>query len=242
MKKKILIVSIGLVIACLAGIVIILSLIQKQIPIMPSDSELIGEYFNQELPGYSSITVLDQQGTGSGDDPRLLTLRVVMDTGSKPTSCEGRLKFFISDPSYFNYAWNTLECEGQNFLIRMAQRALESELNFACHQEKIASLLTYWVQREKISIDKIANQNLRASVKNSVEENQQVADQIHLLDLSQMTTKDFDPSLPDEQKIVQYVLRCDGSIDQYLAKENITIYSQVTLTDGTYLEPPLDRP
>jgi hypothetical protein len=80
-------------------------------------------------------------------------------------------------------------------------------------------------------------------VKNSLEENRPIPDQIILLDLSQMRTKDFDPSLPDEKKIAQYVLRCDGTLDQYLAKENMTIYSKVPLDDGTYLDPPLfERP
>jgi hypothetical protein len=57
-----------------------------------------------------------------------------------------------------------------------------------------------------------------------------------------MRIKDFDPSLPDKQKIAQYVMRCDGTIEQYLDKENTTIYSQVPLDDGTYLDPPFEKP
>ena len=84
--------------------------------------------------------------------------------------------------------------------------------------------------------------NLHSLVKKSLEENKQVPDQIKLLDSSLMRIKDFDPSLPDEQKIAQYVLRCDGTIEQYLAKENTTIYSQVPLDDGNFLDPPFEKP
>jgi hypothetical protein len=155
MKKKILIISVGLVTVCIAGIAIILSLIPKQFPIMPGDDELIGDYFNQKLPGYSSITVLDRTGKGRGDEPRLLTLRVSLDTGSKQVSCEGILKFFISDPSYFSYTWNNLDCVGQNLLIRWMQLAIEREQNYPCHQDKIAFLLAYWVHKNVLTIEKI---------------------------------------------------------------------------------------
>jgi hypothetical protein len=242
MKKKVLIISLVSVLICLTGIVILWLLLPKQFPIMPSDNELISDHFDQKLPGFSNITILDRQGKGIGGDPRILTLRVSMDTGRKPVLCEGKLKFFISDPSFFNFTWNTLQCSGQYLLVRWAQLALQGEQNITCHPEKVATLLTYWVQNDGISIDKIADQNLHSLVKNNLEGNKQIADQILLLDLSNMRTKDFDPSVPNEQKIAQYVLRCDGTIDQYFAKENTTIYSQVTLDGGNYLDPPAERP
>jgi hypothetical protein len=238
MKKKILIITLVSVLICLTGIVVLWSLLPKQFPIMPSDDELISNRFDQKLPGFANITLLDRQGKGDGDDPRVLTLRVSMDTGRRPVLCEGKLMFFISDPSYLNFTWNKLDCSGQELLVRLAQLALQGERNYTCHQDKIASLLAYWVQNNSISIDKIVDLNLHSLVKKSLEENKQIPDQIRLLDLSLMRTKDFDPSLPDEQKIAQYVLRCDGTIEQYLAKENSTIYSQVPLDDGTYLDPP----
>jgi len=203
---------------------------------------LISDHFDQKLPGFSNIIILDRQGKGIGGDPRILTLRVSMNTGRIPVLCEGKLKFFISDPAFFNFTWNTLQCSGQYLLVRWAQFALQGEQNYTCQPEKVAALLTYWVQNNGIPIDKIADQNLHSLVKNNLEGNKQIADQIFLLDLSQMRTKDFDPSLPNEQKIAQYVLWCNGTIDQYLAKENTTIYSQVILDDGIYLDPPAERP
>lgn len=237
MKKKILIISIGLTIVCFVGIAILLALIPLQIPIMPSDNELISKYFNQRLPGYSSITILDQQGKGNGGEPRLLTLRVVMDIGSKPYLCEGKLKFFISDPSYLGYTWNTLDCVGQNLLIRWAQYAIENEGNYACHQEKIASLLAYWVQNNKVPMYRITDRNLRSEVERIRKENKVLPDQIILLDPSQMRIRDLDPSLPIEQKRTEYVLRCDGTIEQYL-----TLNNQITPGIGDiYLDPPLEK-
>jgi hypothetical protein len=56
-----------------------------------------------------------------------------------------------------------------------------------------------------------------------------------------MRIKDFDPSLLNEQKMAKYVLKCDGTIDQYLAKGGTTL-SQVAIEDGTYLDPPAERP
>jgi len=242
MKKKILIVSIGFVTVCFAGIAILLALIPEQIPIMPSDSQLISEYFNQELPGYTSITILDQQGKGKGDDPRLLTLQVVMDTGSKPTLCEGKLKMFISDPSYFSFTWNTLECVGQNLLIRWAQHAIESELHYDCHQEEVASLLAYWVQSKKLAIDRITDGKWHSMVERIQKENRALPDQITLVDLSQMRVKDFDPSLPNEQKRTKFILKCDGSIDLYLAKEYSTLDQITTGRGDNYLDSPLEIP
>ncbi len=242
MKKKILIIALGLVLICLAGMVVLFSLIPNQLPVMPSDDELISEYFDQTLPGFSSITILDRQGKGNGDDPRMLTLRVSMDTGQNPVLCEGKLKFFMGDPAFLDFTWNTLQCSGQYLLIRWAQFSLPGERNYTCHQDKIADLLTYWVLNNKIPIDKIADLHLHFLVKDNLEENKQIPDLILLLDLSRMRTNDFDPSLPNDQKIAQYVLRCDGTIDQYLAKEYITFHSQVTLGDGVYLDPVLERP
>jgi hypothetical protein len=80
-------------------------------------------------------------------------------------------------------------------------------------------------------------------VKAILEENKGLPDHIQLLDLTLMRTKDFDPSLPDDQKIAQYVIKCNGTIEQYLAKDNLTIHSQITLGIGeTYLDPPSERP
>lgn len=237
MKKKILIISIGLTIVCFVGIAIFLALIPLQIPIMPGDNELISRYFNQKLPGYFSITTLDQQGKGNGGEPRLLTLRVVMDIGPKPYSCEGKLTFFISDPSYLNYTWDTLDCVGQNLLIRWAQRAIESEENYACHQEKIASLLAYWVDHNKIPLYRITDRNLRSEVERIRKDNRAQPDQIILLDPPQIKIKDLDPSLPIEQKRTKYVLKCDGTIEQYL-----TLNSQIMTEIGDiYLDPPLEK-
>ncbi|WP_322507053.1 hypothetical protein [Anaerolinea sp.] len=242
MKKKIFIVSIGFVTVCFAGMATLLALIPEQIPIMPSDSELISEYFNQALPGYTSITILDQQGKGRGDDPRLLTLQVVMDTGSKPTSCEGKLKMFISDPSYFSFTWNTLDCVGQNLLIRWAQHAIESEQNYDCHREEIASLLAYWVQNEKLAMDQITDWNLHSVVERIRKDNKVLPDQITLLNPSQIRVKDLDPFMPNDQKRTKYILKCDGTIDLYLAKEYFT-FNQITTGIGdTYLDSPLEIP
>jgi hypothetical protein len=236
-------VSIGLVIACLAGIILFLSLMPKQIPIMPSDSELISKHFNQQLPGYASIKILDQKGKGQGGDPRLLTLQVEMDTGSKLSSCEGILKFFIGDPSYFNYTWNNLDCASQDLLIRWAQHAIEREQNYACHQEKIAFLLTYWVQTNKVPIDKITDRSLSSKVKQIQKENKPLPDPILLLDTPQIRITDFDQSSSIGQKRTKYVLRCDGTIDLYLADEYSTFNDQITTSIGdTYLDPPLRTP
>jgi len=242
MKKIILIFSLVSVLLCLSGIVILWLLLPIQIPIIPSDNQLIDDHFDQKLPGFTTITILDRQGKGSGGDPRILTLQVSLNTGRKPELCEGKLMFFISDPSFLSINWNTLHCTLQVLLVRMAQTAIKGSPNTTCHQEKVASLLTYWVQNHEISIDKIMNQTINSLVKNSLRENKPITDPIHLLDISKMRTKDLDPSLSDEQKIAQYRLNCDGTLDQYLAKDNMTIYSQVILENGFYLSPPLERP
>jgi hypothetical protein len=158
-----------------------------------------------------------------------------MDTGSKPTSCEGKLKMFISDPSYFSFTWNTLNCVGQNHLIRWAQHAIESEQDYDCHQEEITSLLAYWVQTKKLAVDQIMDRHLHSMVERTQKENKALPDQ--------MRVKDFDKFLPIDQKRTMYLLRCDGTIDLYLAKEILTLDNKVTTAIGDiYLDSPLEIP
>jgi len=73
-------------------------------------------------------------------------------------------------------------------------------------------------------------------------ENRALPDQITLVDLSQMRVKDFDPSLPNEQKRTKFILKCDGSIDLYLAKEYSTLDQITTGRGDNYLDSPLEIP
>jgi hypothetical protein len=239
--KKAVVISLGSVFICLIGILVLWFFSPKQIPRMPDDNELINDHFNQTLPGYSQITVLDRRGKGNGGDPRVLTLRISMETDANPISCEGRLRFFISDPAFFNFTWNSLICSGQDHLIRLAQQAFTKDYRyiFPCHREKIASVLVNWVRNKKVPVGKINDPSLRSLVNTYLEEKKETPNQVILIDLSRIRTIDLDPSIATEQKVRQYVLKCDGAVDEYLAKENITIVNRIILDNGdVLLDPP----
>lgn len=87
------------------------------------------------------------------------------------------------------------------------------------------------------------DRHLHSMVERTQKENKALPDQITLLDLSQMRVKDFDKSLPNDQKRTMYLLRCDGTIDLYLAKEKFTLDNKVTTAIGDiYLDSPLEIP
>ncbi len=106
-------------------------LIPFQIPFIPKDSFLISETLHKEMPGYSQAEVISAEGNNQYNDPRLISVRVKLDTGETPVICEGQIFSWIGDPGNRGIRWQTLECE---------ELATSSDIHIARSQQPMSQI------------------------------------------------------------------------------------------------------
>ena len=221
-----------------------------QIPSLPKDAALISKILNQELPGYSDIEILAAKGNHQVNDPRLITLRVKFSTGAKPVTCNGQIFSFTGDPGARGIRWQTLECEGLASLIGSTQSVLTTTYEpntvwyprfYKCFNEKVASVLYYWVKQDKTILDSIGWPIIRTTVEEMLAGKKDVSDQVVLFDQNNIEIVDYDPELPADQKTELYYLECDGTIKKYVGKSYLEIQHNRGSIQDFQLANPLDE-
>jgi hypothetical protein len=207
-------------------------LIPFQIPFIPKDSSLISETLHQEMPGYSQVEVLAASGSNQGNDPRLISIRVKLDTGETPIICEGQIFSWIGDPGNRGIRWQNLECEGLATLIGYTQSVLTTTYEpntvwyppfYSCFNDQIASVLYYWTKADNTVFARIGWPRIETTVEEMLAGKIGVMDQVVLFDPKNIEIIDYDPQLPDDQKTRLYYLECDGTIKEYVGKSYLEI-------------------
>ena len=222
-------------------------LIPFQIPFIPKDSYLISETLHKEMPGYSQVEVLNADGNNQYNDPRLISVRVKLDTGETPVICEGQIFSWIGDPGNRGIRWQTLECEELATLIGYTQSVLTTTYEpntvwyppfYSCFNDQIASVLYYWTKADKTVFNRIGWPQIKTTVEGMLTEKIGVIDQLELLDPNNIDIIDYDPQLPDDQKTKLYYLECSGTIKEYLGKS----YLEIQQNRGSILDFQLHNP
>ena len=212
---------------------------------IPSDRQLIQSQLERRPPGYSSIEILDRQGDGTPENPRVLTIQVTMNSYPNSVVCEGELVFFYNDPSYLEIEWYTLEGVGHSLLVQWASQSLKY---WGPQEEMVSLLLKRWIDNGLIELDDIMSESVRLQVKSWIEDPASEPAYNYdagLFDTTQIQTYDLAPELPDDQKVPIYILLSDEYIVEiYLVDE--AVYHDCNPGDelpwGTLLPSPVPRP
>lgn len=224
-----------------------------QILFIPKDSSLISRTLSPELPGYSEIEVLAAEGSNQLDDPRLITVKVMFETGEVPVECVGQIFSWLGDPGNTGIRWQTLQCEGLATLISYTKSALITTYEpnvlwyppyYTCFNDQVAAVFYYWTKKDHTILERIGWPEIKTTVEDMLAGKREVATQIRLFDPEKMEIVDYDPQLPTEQKVKQYYLECDGTVKVYLAESNMDIYNSrnSAITDFHLMNPLEDVP
>ncbi|HWR65285.1 MAG TPA: hypothetical protein VN364_04150 [Bellilinea sp.] len=246
---RFLILLLGLLGACVLTLNILpFYLFPFQIPFIPKDSSLISRTLSRELPGYSDIDVLAAKGSNQFGDPRLITVKVLIETGEVPVECVGQIFSWFGDPGNSGIRWQTLDCQGLATLVGYTRMSLTTADNpydtwyppfFKCFNDQIASVLYYWAKQDKSIFSRIGWPDIVTTVDDMLAGKREVEAQIRLFDPEKVEFVDYDPQLQTEQKVKQYYLECDGTVKVYLAESNMDIYNSrnSAITDFPLMNP-----
>jgi hypothetical protein len=250
MKKVpvILLFLIGLYVV--ASVLLPFHIFPSELLFIPKDKQIVSAQFDQKLPGYSHIEILEASGSGRYSDPRLINVRAMIESGEKSIACKGKAYYYPGDPGGRGFMWETLECEGLSELIWMTQSSISSSYDptivwyppyLSCFKNQIASVLYYWVKQGKTTLDAIGWPEIKSIVEDMLAGKVEVNSQIVLFDPSEKEVIDLAPQTPADQKVKQYYLRCDGILREYLAQTNMDIYNNLKSSDVFVIHLPLSE-
>ncbi len=183
----------------------------------PSDRAIIrGTFSRPDLPGYSSIRVLE--GSDRYARERVITLEVVLESYTGPVNCRGEIYYRHGDPSVRALRWYDWACIGHWIVVGNARDALD-DISFPCdfpfcsRYEFAALTLKRWVENGWIRVDQIRWLLMRERVHILVESQVLPPMPPAPFDVSTAHIYDLAPELPEEEKVPTYIWRCDGTID-----------------------------
>jgi len=210
----------------------------------PSNNELINEQFDRYSPGYSSIKILDKKG----DNPKILAIQATMNSLPNDITFEGELYFLLSDPSFLEMRWYTLEAVGHALLVQWASQMLKHPSYTPSPESPVALLIKRWIDEGLIMLDDVKNREVHDEVKSWIDSPGSQPEYQYknagLFDTSQIKISDLAPDLMDDQKSSIYVLLSNGNVDLYMVdKTKRYDYSPGKgLPDGIILPNPIPRP
>lgn len=214
-----------------------------------NDNQILKEQFDPKFPGYSMIKVLERRGERMVSNPRILTIEVVMESYSRPVTCQGEVGYFKGDPSNLWLGWYDWSCIGHWMIVEAARNALFLDWDQGpdlCDTqiEDAALVLRRWVENGWIKIDQIRHPGIRARVVYLLENNIPVTKKPSaLFDVFQANVYDLVPELSEDEKVPTYVLRCDGILDLILRGGSRWWEQPLNLQSGDRVIPlPAQRP
>jgi len=186
-----------------------------------SDKQIIKQQFEPEFPGYSAIEVFQRSGKGtSRADPKILKIEVVMESYDGAVTCQGEIRYFRADPSYYGLGWYDWVCVNHWLLVEYAREALQSGAGpplCPAQVEGTALVLRRWVTNGWIDVNQIQRFEVRTQVVHLLDADVTATSESDpFFDVSEAQVYDLVPELPEAEKLPTYVLRCDGTLELFL--------------------------
>jgi len=217
------------------------------------DERFINSMYNREdrpkYPGYSAIEVLKREGEGTGRNPRVLTVRVTLESYPDDIVCEGEFRYFRGDPAFARTDWYSLEGVIHKRIVGKARWYLENDSGpVTCQNKLVLLVLKRWIDEGLIELDDIADARVIKSVVNLLENPVDLPEYFTdagFLNLTKIQVRDLAPELPDNEKTLVYVLRSNGILESYLKDQSVEIRELIKLQSDScdfILENPIPKP
>jgi hypothetical protein len=238
------IIVLGVIIGLATGLNFYLS---EKLYIKPeSDQDLIETLLDVENPGYQDIKILQSDGVGIRRIPRQILIEVTMQSVPEPMTCTGEIFYAVGDPMALNLQWHTLHCIGQHLLMNLSHTAMTFGVKpTSCHGETIINLLVHWTRTGVIELPEINSPEFRDLVQ-SLAEDETYSVTERILDGGLYNVPDAivhnRMGDADGEGFESNVLRCDGTLDLYLAPVRGQVYEYAQIGTDDYLLPtPLQK-
>jgi hypothetical protein len=195
------------------------------------DERFINSMYNREdrpkYPGYSLIEVLNREGEGTGINPRILTIRVTLESYPTDIVCEGEFYYFRGDPAFARTDWYSLEGVIHKRMVNLARHYLRYTSGpVTCQNKLVLLVLKRWIDEGLIELHDIKDARVIKAVKDLMENPVDLPNSLTdtgLVNTSEIQTYDLVPELPDNEKTPVYVLRSNGILELYLKDPSIEI-------------------
>jgi len=214
------------------------------------DERFINSMYNRadrpSYPGYSAIKVLQRKGEGTGSNPRILIIRVTLESYPADIICEGEFQYFRGDPAFARTDWYSLEGVIHKRIVGKARWYLTQTSGPQCQNKLVLLVLKRWVNEGLIELGNIADARVANSVVNLLENPIDLPEYFTdtgFLDLTRVQIQDLAPELPDKEKTLVYVLRSNGILESYLKGQSVEIREMINIDSCDFvLESPIPKP